>query len=532
MKLALFFVLLLVAQVAFALEAAPQSAAWYQERAALRKSRMAIEQGAADDRVERATRAVKVVEDLLTKAKEMGIGRTDVDLASLVSGVCYLDAATGAPAAVSLAALSEKSTADAKQQKAWLQLLESKRNDLLKPTEKLFKLALDAGVPAVARDCVDQALAFWPDHKNLRRNLGQIKFEDRWYVTREADMTKQGFAWDNKLGWVVVKDRARYAKGDYYDLQAKQWTTLAAVNALRSEAKNRWVIQTEHLEIRGTAPLEVLVDAANRIEAFFDRVFAAYSGFFLKVSGKKVSDDDFKVLFGTLRKEKGAEKYKDKEKERDRDLLVVNVAKDKDAYVASLPPMVTAGWSDGMFISSTKESYFYQGEAEVIYHEFTHQILHIFSGTNRSPAWLAEGAAVYTQAPAFHEGRMVLGEIDGNQHLRAFFHQMKEGKALSLQQILALDDGRVWSSSTTPDLNYPAAGILVQFCMESDNRRHRSDFLDFLRDSYLGTTLNYKVWDYLGLKYSTFDKSLTDWLGETAKLQAERKAERKKPNEK
>ena len=507
--------LMVTSGFSWALESPAQTSAWFQDRAALRKTRSAIEQGAADDRVDRASRAIRVIDELVAKAKEMNIGRDDVDLAKLVSGVCYLDAATGAPLMATWLALPDKSTVDAKQLKVWQQILEPKRNDLLKPTEKLFKQALDAGVPAVARDCVDQALALWPDHKNLRRNLGQIKFEERWYGTREAEMTRQGFAWDSKLGWIVVKDRARYAKGDYYDLQAKQWTTLAAVNALRSDPKNRWVIQAEHIEIHGTAPLEVMVDTANRIEEFYDRVFAAYSGFFLKVSGRKVTDDDFKVLFGTMPKEKGREKSKDKD--QGSNLLVLNVAKDKDAYVASLPPLVNAGWSAGMFISTTRESYFYQGYVEAIYHEFTHQILHIFSGTNRAPAWLVEGAAVYTQAPAFRDGRMVLGEIGGNHHLLGFFEQMTEGTALNLKQILALEDGRAWSSSTTPDLNYPAAGILVEYCMESDHRRHRSDFLDFLRDSYVGATLNYKVWDYLGMDYATFDKGFTDWLSETAK---------------
>jgi Protein of unknown function (DUF1570) len=502
--------------LAWGLESPAQTAAWYQQRAALRKSRVAMEQGASDDRVARAVRASRLIEELVAKAKEQGIGRDDEDLINLVSGVSLLDPNKNAPLTALLATLPEKTTADAKQLKIWQPLLETKRNDLLKPTEKLFKDALEAGVPSVARDCVDQALALWPDHRNLRRNLGQIKFENRWYGPRGAELTKLGQAWDEQLGWILVKDRARYAKGEYYDFQSKQWTTLDAANAIRSDLKNQWVIQTEHLVIQGTAPLKALVDVANRIETFYDRVFAAYSGFFLKVSGKKVSDEDFKVLFGTMRKDKA----NDKAKSKDRDLLVVNVAKDKSAYVASLPAGVDAGWSAGMFIPNTRESYFYQGIAEVIYHEFTHQILHIFSGTNRAPAWLTEGAAVYTESPVFEAGRMVLGEMDGNEHLSAFFHQMKSGKALTLAQILALEDGRVWMSSTTPDLNYPAAGMLVEFCMEADNRRHRSDFLDFLRDSYLGTTSNYKVWDYLGMSYAAFDTAFSEWIDGQAKRSA------------
>lgn len=518
----LIYFLGMLSGVSWALESPAQTSAWYQQRAALRKSRVALEQGASEDRVARAARASRLIEELVAKATQQGVGRDDADLISLVSGVSLLDPAQNAPLSALLLTLPEKTLADAKQFKVWQQTLEALRTDLLKPTEKLFKDALEAGVPSVARDCVDQALALWPDHRNLRRNLGQIKFENRWYGPREAELTKLGQAWDEQLGWILVKDRERYANGEYYDFQSKQWTTLEAANATRSELKNQWVIQTEHLVIQGTAPLTALVDVANRIEAFHDRVFAAYSGFFLKVSGRKVSDEDFKVLFGTMRKDKGKgnDKRKGKDKDKDRDLLVVNVARDKRAYVASLPSGVDAGWSAGMFIPMTRESYFYQGIAEVVYHEFTHQILHIFSGTNQAPSWLTEGAAVYTEAPVFESGRMILGEIEGNEHLSAFFQQMKAGKALTLAKILALEDGQEWRSSTTPELNYSAAGMLVEFCMESDNRRHRSDFLDFLRDSYLGNTSNYKVWDYLGLNYAAFDTAYSQWIAEQAKLSA------------
>ncbi len=516
----LIYLLGVCSGLSWALESPAQTAAWYQQRAALRKSRVAMEQGASEDRLARAARASRLIEELVAKATEQGVGRDDVDLGNLVTGVSLLDPNKNAPLSALLGTLPEKTIADAKQLKAWQQILEAKRTDLLKPTEKLFKDALEAGVPSVARDCVDQALALWPDHRNLRRNLGQIKFENRWYGPREAELTKLGQAWDEQLGWILVKDRARYAKGEYYDFQSKQWTTLEAANAIRGELKNQWVIRTEHLVVQGTAPLKALVDVANRIETFYDRVFAAYSGFFLKVSGKKVSDEDFKVLFGTMRKDKSNDRGNDRSKGKDRDLLVLNVAKDKSAYVESLPAGVDAGWSAGMFIPTTRESYFYQGIAEVIYHEFTHQILDIFSGTNRAPAWLTEGAAVYTESPVFESGRMVLGEMEGNEHLGAFFQQMKAGKALTLAKILALEDGREWMSSTTPDLNYPAAGMLVEFCMESDNRRHRSDFLDFLRDSYLGNTSNYKVWDYLGMNYAAFDTAYSEWIAEQAKRSA------------
>ncbi len=476
-------------------EAPAKVAEWLQAREQQRKNRNQLQKGAAADRVERAGKAAKIIAELLTK--NPGASRSDPDLVALIDGVRYLSPAAAETLAATLASLPEAATTEPKVLKKWTQQLELKRKDVLKPTEKLAQQALAAGVPSVARDCVDQALTFWPDHRDLRRNLGMTLVGGRWYGAHDLELTKQGFAWDDKLGWIVASERARYASGEYYDLQTKTWTTIAAANAARAVAANRWVIQGEHVQVQGTAPLADLVDTVNRLEAFYDRVFAAYSGFFIN-PGKagKAGDPDLKLLFGML----------------DHPRLVINVAKDKPLYQESLPPMVRAGWSDGMFISSTKESYFYSGSTEVIYHEFTHQILHIFTGDNRAPAWLVEGAAVYTQGPQFDGGRMTLGKVGNNSHLQMFIRQSRHGEALTLGKIMSLEDGRMWMNSTTPELNYPAAGAVVQFCMEADERRYRADFLDFLRDSYRGETRGYRLWEYLGLDYSTFETSYADWL--------------------
>ena len=475
-----------------AMESAARTAEWVRTREQLRKSRVAIEKGAAEDRLSRAAKAVSLLSDLLAKAKVQGGSCTDRDLIDLVAGVRFLDPKSAEPLQAALDGLPEKG--DPAKAKAWGQLIEAKRKDVLKPTERLFKQALDAGVPGIARDCVDQALVFWPGHRDLRRNLGEVEHAGAWYGPRGQAQLKLGYVWDGKLGWILEAERARYDTDEYFDAQERTWTTVDAANRLHASAAKRWVIQTEHLQVQGTAPLADLVDTANRLEEFYDQVFAAYCGFFVKPGAK--NGDDVKLLFGLL----------------DHPRLVVNMAKDRDAYQASLPPLVRAGWSDGMFISSTQESYFYTGWAEAVYHEFTHQILYVFAGRDSSPAWLVEGAAVYTQAPEFCDGRMNLGGVGGNDHLRMFIRQELAGKALSLQKILGLEDGFAWMNSTSPDLNYPAAGAVVQFCMEAEGRRYRSDFIDFLRDSYRGETRSYQLWEYLGMDYTAFDRRYSTWV--------------------
>ena len=71
---------------------------------------------------------------------------------------------------------------------------------------------------------------------------------------------------------------------------------------------------------------------------------------------------------------------------------------------------------------------------------------------------------------------------------------------------------RLADSGADPSANYPAAGALVEFCMEGEGRRYRADFIDFLRDSYLGTTMGRTLPDYLGLNKQAFAQAYEKWL--------------------
>jgi hypothetical protein len=299
--------------------------------------------------------------------------------------------------------------------------------------------------------------------------------------------------WDHKLGWIIGKDAERYEKGDYFDIQTKKWTTLKEVNELRSSPENQWVLRTEHLEIRGTAKLEQLVDAANRIEQLYAQIFASYSSFFSK------GENDMKLIFGLL----------------DHPRLVINIAKDPAAYKESLPEGVPAGFSAGMWIPAKGASYFYAGPLGVMFHEFTHQVLDVFSGGSRGEVWVIEGVAVYTQAPQFINGELVLGDIKDNGHIKNHLRRTKDGTAMSLDKLMSLNHTS-WGAATDPGAQYGAAGALAQFCMEANDRRYRFDYVDFVRDSYLGTVDTHTIWDYLGMTKDEFVSNYKAWEKEIA----------------
>jgi hypothetical protein len=464
---------------------------WFDARAANRKGREGMYQGAAADRIERAKKAAAVGQELAKKASEIRVPGQDELFARIVEYIARLDPAQAAGVAEAFKALpAEPATIDEKDKKAkdWARFVATKRSVLTKPTEVLGQKALDFGVTDIAYDCLQQVLTFDPDHASLRKALNLTKVDGRYYGPKDMELVKAGLRWDAKLGWIIGKDAARYATGEYFDLQSKSWTTLEAADATHAVLAKQWVLQTEHLEIRGTAKLTELVDAANRLEAFYSQVFASYSLFFSK------GQSDVKLIFGLL----------------DHPRLVINIAKDPEAYKASLPSGVPAGFSAGMWIPAVGGSYFYAGPMEVMYHEFTHQILDVFSSGSRAPVWMIEGVAVYTQAPTYADGELTLGDLGKNGMIKSHFRRLAGGKAMDLDTLMALDHAR-WMAAVDPGQQYSAAGALAQFCMEADGRRYRSDYVEFLRDCYLGQTQNHTLWDYLGMSREEFVYAYKAW---------------------
>lgn len=468
--------------------------AWWNDRLALRKQRQGEREGAERERGARAAAMAAVAKELIARAADLRLPGQDQQLRALVAGLRTVDPAPAADLLAAVDALpKEPAAADPKLAKEWARVLDAKRTEMVASTMKLGRKALEGRHFAVAHDCLEQVLAIHPDHPGLRRGLGMTKVDETWYGPRSQEQLKAGLVWDRSLGWVRAKERERYAAGEYFDLQSGKWTTLAEAEKAHEDVARGWVIPTEHLEVRGNARLADLVETANRLEEFHERIFAAYAAFFVR--GKATAEADMKVIFGTSGHPR----------------LVVNVARDESWYQRILPKGVAAGWSAGMFVSSTGASYFYAGSYEVMYHEFTHQILHMFTGGDAAPAWAGEGVAVYTQYPAFEDGRMVLGRRDLNRRIGLQRELLADKRALSLDRLLALDDHRTWSAAADPTPQYAAAGTFAWFLMEGEDRRWRDDFIDYLRDAYRGETNGIQVWWYLGMERADLEKAYRTW---------------------
>jgi tetratricopeptide (TPR) repeat protein len=464
---------------------------WLDDRARLRAGRAGLTQDAARDQLERGQKALKIALEVVAKAKDNRVPGQDALFVRMGAFITRLDPTLATTLSDAAQALDkEPASADPKAVRAWATYVDPKRALFVQPTERLGQRALDLGVYDIAHDCLDQVLTFDPDHPGLRHGLNLTKSGDRWYGPKDIEVVKAGFTWDDSLGWVLAKERARYERGDYYDLQERRWGTLEAADQLHAARDKPWLLRTEHLDIRGNASLKQLVDVGNRLETFYGEIFASYSSFFAK------DRSDVKLIFGML----------------DHDRLAVSVARNQEDYRASLPSGVDAGWSAGMWIPAANSSFFYAGHQEVVYHEFTHQVLHVFSHMNNGPAWLVEGVAVYSQSPRFENGGMRLGILSENRQVMRYFTQRTAGRALTLEQIMALTDSVAWGAAAEPDLNYAAAGALVECCMEDHARAYRADFIDFLRDSYLGQTMGHSLSDYMGISHDALHDIFEHWV--------------------
>jgi hypothetical protein len=47
--------------------------------------------------------------------------------------------------------------------------------------------------------------------------------------------------------------------------------------------------------------------------------------------------------------------------------------------------------------------------------------------------------------------------------------------------------------------------------MEANDRRYRSDYVEFVRDEYLGQSGGHEIWDYLGMTRDEFTSNYKAW---------------------
>ncbi len=446
-----------------------------KRRSALRARRQSLRKQVAEVYATRIVNDQRTIADLVAKAKENPVSSAKSDLKQLLVGLKMLDAEAAGKLAAQVNALPEVETeSPVSQMSRWRADLRTAQRKLTKRPLDLLNKTINLGATDISYAFYQEVLAYDPDASAIRRGLKQTKIFDQWRTPYETKRLRGGQRWDSKHGWIIAKHADRYAKGEVYDYQSKKWMTLEAANKLHSDLKNPWIFQTEHLQMQGTASLQTLVTASEKLEALYSQIFAVYAKFFMVGNPKQ----DFMAVFAQL----------------DHKPLVVNIYKDKADYRKALPK--APEWSAGMYTGG--QSHFFGNRVgTVMYHEFCHHVLGFFSSGGRAPAWLSEGIAVYTEHVRYDDlGRLQIGG------------QRRRGGKEPLETVMGLKTFQQWVAAP----KYSAAGKLVWFCMETGERKYRDDFIDFLRDSYRGRTGGKQLWDYLGLSKADFSAEYKKFL--------------------
>ena len=483
-----------------------------EKRAKIRRERSKLRALAEADKAKRAESAAAVIAELVRFAGENRVKGQKAELSVLAKGLNSLQPELVPDLEAQIEKLPDPpQVPDAAAAQKWKPELQRRREAIVSRAGSLLNKSVKMGLTDLAYDFLQEILAFDPDRQQLRKNLGQLTHKGKWYSRFDHALARKGVVWDETLGWIREGKQAPYDKGYYYEFDQARWRSLSDLarlkydkrrwlpldkaNEAHSNYRKPWTIRTQHLEIRGNADLRILVEAANRLEQFYAQIFAAYAHFF---TNKK---DDYRLILGMA----------------DHPPLVVYIYRNKEDYVRIVGQRYE--WSAGLFMHSDKACYFYGRISSAMYHEFTHQILHVFSGGNSSPPWLTEAIATYTQFPTFKGEKLVLGRLGANravlQHLVAY----RSGKHMPLEDLLKIVTYQQWTNVTTENSgNYPAAGALAYFCMEADHRAYRADFIDFVRDSYRGpsSTRGHKLWEYLGMDEEEFGKAYGKWLDEAS----------------
>lgn len=466
---------------------------WSAERAQLRQHRATLREQAAADVARRASDAADAIHQLISHAESQRVAGQDNDIASMIRGLRRLDPEKAQALSEQLATLeAEPEESTRMEERTWQRQLDRAKRSALSRTGTLLNRAIDMSLHDLAHGFLIEILAFDPDNAGIRRGLGQVQVEGRWLTPHQQQMARQGLWWDEKLGWIVARDAERYADGEYFDLQSRSWTTLEQANQRRSELDHEWVINTGNIQLHTTLDLQDAIAMVTLLEEFYAGIFAAYAGFF--TSGRS----DYRLIMGMA----------------EHDPLVIWIYRDRDQFRShALARRANApDWSAGFWSPRDGASFFYGTDERVMFHEFTHQIFHIFAGGNRAPVWITEGVAIYSETPAFVDGLLHLGSYDSARRVQTHRNNARQQQHRRINDLLNLDHQR-WSGAQGSDVhrNYDAAGALTWFWMEADDRRYRADFVDYVRDAYRNQTRGRQLWDYLGMSRAAFIQHYQQW---------------------
>ena len=329
---------------------------------------------------------------------------------------------------------------------------------------------LAADHPAQAYRLLFEVLHEDPDHAEARRILGYEKLRSGQWASPYG-----------KGATVVTLDHPRFG-----------W-----------RRRSYWRLETEHYTIQTNHSPKEALELARHLEdlhAIWRQAFFAYW----------TNADALAHRF-----DGGNEPLSRKEVK-----LKVVLFRNREEYAAQLSqaePQI--GLTTGIYRAADQTAYFYGGDGSVIptwYHEGTHQL---FQEMDRFPAdpgqernfWIIEGAALWMESLARHDGFWTIGGFDADRLQFARYRALSGDYAQPLERLASL--GRE-DMQQDPDIRklYAHAAGLTHFLMEADDSKHAEAATGLLRAVYEQTDQAGTLSTLAGMSYPAIDQAYKQFL--------------------
>ena len=174
-------------------------------------------------------------------------------------------------------------------------------------------------------------------------------------------------------------------------------------------------------------------------------------------------------------------------------------------------------------------AYFYRDpngqipETATLYHEVSHQLLFETAGPNSYTKnfgnfWVFEGLGTYFETVTPQpDGSLEVGGLVGPRITEAYQSLVIRRGSIPIEQFVLFDESR-FREKLQIYQNYQEAMALTVFLMQWNHGVYRDDFLDYVRDAYLGrikrSTGRSALRNRLQQRYATLDTQFLAFLNE------------------
>ncbi len=356
---------------------------------------------------------------------------------------------------------------------AWRQRWQKLRDAQAEALYALARRAMSDHQAALAFELATEAVRENPDHKDGRRLLGYVRYQDRWLTPFEARQLGRGRVWHEKFGWLPKAHVERYEQGQR-NYQGR-WMTADEEAKLRRDLKRGWRVETTHYVVTTNHSLEEGVRLAQQLE----RLYSVWQQAFVTY----VADEAELARRFAGQVPRGTAKQHN---------VVYFSSRDQynDALRVSQPKIdITLG----IYLEQTSTAYFFAGEEQdpgTRYHEATHQLFHetrpVAPQVGRDENfWIIEGIACYMESLADHDSYVTLGGANAGR-MPAARHRLLEDKFyVPLAELVQFGMASLQGDSRLPRIYSQSAG-LADFFMHDRQGAYRTALVDYLIAVYTG----------------------------------------------